>query len=135
MVCTPTSLEDMLFWLEIYRDDEVRKQMYAAPTESAEELWNYLSKRKFFTAWIGGKRIGGFTLSIEKDLLATFGIVLHSSYRNRGLGPCLVALLQSEAKKLGIKTLRTDVYEDNQRCIKVLNRDGFRKFVWMEKNI
>jgi GNAT superfamily N-acetyltransferase len=135
MSCSPASMEDMPFWLEIYGDGEVRKQMYSAPINSPGELWNYLLNRKVFTAWIDGLRVGGFTISAEKDLLATFGLVLHPSHRERGYGSNLLELLESEAKKLGIKTLRADIYEDNYPCIKLLNRDGFRRFIWMEKNI
>jgi RimJ/RimL family protein N-acetyltransferase len=133
--CTPLTREDLPFWLEIYKDDEVRKQMYAAPTGSAEELWSYLSHRKVFTVWVEKKCVGGFTITIEKDLLATFGIAIHPEFRGCGYGAKIMGLLESEARKLGLKTLRADVYEDNHPCIRMLNRDGFRRFIWMEKNI
>jgi len=135
MTCTPATKDDMSFWLEIYRDDEVRNQMYAAPIQSTEELWTYLSNRMVFTAWVDGDRIGGFTITREKDLMVTFGIAIHPDYRKRGLGKTLMGLLEIEASKMGTKTLRADVYEDNQPCIRLLNRDGFRRFIWMEKNI
>jgi ribosomal protein S18 acetylase RimI-like enzyme len=135
MSCTSATLEDMSFWLEIYSDEEVRNQMYAAPLQSADELWSYLSNRKVFTAWVDGNRIGGFTITREKDLIATFGIAIHPDYRTRGWGKSLMRLLEIEASKMAVKTLRADVYEDNQPCIKMLKSDGFRRFIWMEKNI
>lgn len=133
--CTRATRDDMLFWLEIYKDEEVRRQMYAAPTASTDALWDYLSHRHVFTAWAGKKRFGGFTLTIEKGLLATFGIVIHPEFRDCGYGPTLLGMLESEARKLGIKTLRADVYDDNHACIRMLNGEGFRRFIWMEKNI
>jgi RimJ/RimL family protein N-acetyltransferase len=133
--CTPLTRDDLPFWLEIYTNDEVSRQMYAAPTGSAEELWNYLSHRKVFTVWVEKKRVGGFTITIEKDLLATFGIAIHPGFRGCGYGRAIMGLLESEARKLGLRTLRADVYEDNDPCIRLLNRNGFRRFIWMEKNI
>jgi ribosomal protein S18 acetylase RimI-like enzyme len=135
MTCSPATMEDMPFWLEIYRDKEVRNQMYAAPIQSAEELWTYLSNRNVFTAWVDGNRIGGFTITMEKDLLATFGIAIHPQYRKRGWSIHLMRLLENEASRMGVKTLRADVYEDNQPCIRALNGNGYRRFIWMEKNI
>lgn len=130
-----TSRSDMAFWLEMYRDEEVSRQMYAAPTDSEKLLWDYLAPRNVFTVWRETERIGGFTLSPEKDLLATFGVVIHPKYRNQRLGESLMSLVFQESKKLGIKTLRADIYDDNKPCIYLMNNCGFRKFIWMEKNI
>jgi GNAT superfamily N-acetyltransferase len=133
--CAKATQEDINFWQEMYLDDEVKKQMYAAPTESVMALWDYLSSRHVFTVWVDDDRVGGFTISNEKDLIATFGIVIHRRYRKKGMGDFLMNELVTEAKKLGVKTLRADVYEDNIACLRVLSRKGFRRFIWLEKNI
>ena len=121
--------------MQIYRDKEVKRQMYAAPTESPEILWTYISSRHAYTVWDKAQRIGVFSISKERDLLATFGIAIHPDFRGSGYGKDIIRLLTETALSLGIKTLRADVYEDNRACIKVLAADGFRKFIWMEKNL
>ena len=126
---------DMSFWLEMYRDEEVKKQMYAAPLETPSDLWDYLSPRQVFTVWLNANRVGGFTISLERDLLATFGIVIHPTHRKKRISQFVVQQLEKEAKKMGVKTLRADVYDDNFACIKSLSGQGFRRFIWMEKNI
>lgn len=125
----------MLFWLEIYNDEEARRQMRVAPTASADALWEYLSHRQVFTAWAGKTRVGGFTLTIEKELVATFAIAIHLEFRGCGYGAIVLGMIESEARSLGLKTLRADVYEDNHPCIRTLHRGGFRRFAWVEKNV
>lgn len=126
---------DSEFWLEIYRDGEVKRQMYSAPVDSAESLIGYLSTRKTFTVWLDNQRIGGFTITQEKDRMASFGIVLKASHRGKWLSSQIMNLLEIEAHKLGVMTLRGDVYADNAPSIKALANAGFRKFLWFEKNI
>jgi len=43
--------------------------------------------------------------------------------------------MKEEAKKMGVLTLRADVYSDNAPCIHLLGKAGFRRFVWFETNI
>jgi RimJ/RimL family protein N-acetyltransferase len=131
----PFEPADAQFWLEIYCDKEVKKQMYAAPTDSAAALIAYLSARRVFTVWLGDLRVGGFTITPEKDRLATFGIVVASSHRGRGLSSEIMRLMEREARNLGVLTLRGDVYADNVPSIRALENAGFRKFLWLEKNI
>ena len=131
----PFEPADAQFWLGIYRDEKVKKQMYAAPTDSADALISYLSARRVFTVWLGDLRVGGFTITTEKDRLGTFGIVVESSHRGRGLSSEIMRLMEHEARNLGVLTLRGDVYADNMPSIRALENAGFRKFLWFEKNI
>jgi RimJ/RimL family protein N-acetyltransferase len=129
------SAKDAKFWLLLYEDEDVKRQMYAAPITSEEELVSYLTKRKVFTVFMGEKPVGGFTITPEKDHLATFGFLIHPEYRGHGISHNILKLLQLEANKLGIFTLRADVYADNMPSIRALENMGFRKFIWLEKNI
>jgi RimJ/RimL family protein N-acetyltransferase len=135
LVALPFSASDAGFWLDIYRDEEVKKQMYAAPTDSAYSLISYLSARKVFTVWMQDKRVGGFTITPEKDRMATFGIVVESQQRGKRLSSEIMRLMEKEAANLGALTLRGDVYADNSPSIRALENAGFRKFLWYEKNI
>ncbi len=135
LVALPFGASDAGFWLDIYRDEEVKKQMYAAPTDSADALIAYLSAREVFTVWLRDQRVGGFTITPEKDRMATFGIVVESSQRGKGISSEIMRLMEWEAVKLGALTLRGDVYADNTASIRALESAGFRKFLWFEKNI
>jgi len=126
---------DAGFWLQLYNDPEVRKQMYAAPVSSEAELSAYLSTRTVFTVLADGNPVGGFTITPEKDRLATFGIVVAEGSRGQGLGWQIMKLAEETAAEMGFLTLRGDVYADNYPSIRVLERSGFRKFLWFEKNI
>ena len=124
-----------LFWLEIYRDHTVKHQMYAAPTESEKDFIEYLKPRLVYTVFFDDKPIGGFTLTKEKDRIGTFGIVLHPSYRGKGFSKCIMEELELKAREEDLLTLRADVYSDNYPCIRALEKNGFRRFIWFEKNI
>jgi RimJ/RimL family protein N-acetyltransferase len=127
---------DMSFWMSLYGDPEVKQQMYAVPMESESALWDCLAKRtKVYTVWDHDQRVGGFSLGEVSPFIATFGIALHADWRGKGFGHPLVHLLEAEAIKSGYKTLRADVYADNLNSIRLLERDGFRKFIWLEKNL
>jgi hypothetical protein len=66
---------------------ELYDNAYAAPTDSAVALISYFSARKVFTVWQGGRPVGGFTISPEKDRMAAFSIVAASSQRGRQIMP------------------------------------------------
>ena len=131
----PYSKDDSAFWLSLYRDTEVKKQMYAAPTNSEEDLTEYLADRHVFTVFLDNTPVGGFTITQEKDHLASVGFVLHPNYRGLGIAGKILKLVEVEAKRLGIYTLRADVYADNHPSLRTLESAGFRKFLWLEKNM
>lgn len=131
----PATENDLEFWMEIYHDPIVRNQMYAVPLNDKGSFWQYLSAKNVHTVWEGTQRIGGFTLVELDKSLASFGIVLHSQYRNKGYGKGLMDCLQSCASEMGYRTLRADVFDDNKDCLDLLSSTGFRRFVWLEKNI
>ncbi|MBA3354127.1 MAG: GNAT family N-acetyltransferase [Blastocatellia bacterium] len=122
-------------WWKFYQDPEVKRQMYAAPLANVTELMGFLSGRQLFSVLLGEKIVGGFTITPEKDRLATFGLLLSSEVRGRGLGRRIATLLQQQARAMNILTLRADVYADNYPCIRALEATGFRKFIWLEKNL
>lgn len=131
----PFNPDHARFWLEIYRDETVKHQMYAAPTESEKDLIEYLKPRLVYTVFFEGKPIGGFTLTKEKDRMGTFGIVLHPNCRGHGFSKCIMEELELRAREEDLLTLRGDVYSDNYPCIRALEKSGFRRFIWFEKNI
>lgn len=127
---------DLEFWMSMYRDAEVIPQMYAAPMESHEAFWKYLHReQKAFTVWKKGERIGGFFLSPVTQFIGTFSIVIHKDFRGSGYGYQVMRLIEKNAIQEGYRTLRADVYADNLKSIHLLEKCGFRQFIWLEKNI
>jgi RimJ/RimL family protein N-acetyltransferase len=135
IVARPVVQGDVVAWQAIYRDPQVRKQMYAAPHDNADRLWDYFRERRFFSVFSGDRLLGGFNLYDIDGTRASFGIVLSTEVRGSGLGLELMCLMKEEAKKMGVLTLRADVYSDNAPCIHLLGKAGFRRFVWFETNI
>jgi RimJ/RimL family protein N-acetyltransferase len=128
--------KDISFWMDMYKDAEVKRQLYAVPLDSAQALSDYLHcEQKAFTVWRRDKRIGGFLLSEVAPFIATFTIVIHRDFRSRGYGRSLMALVEATALQEGFRTLRADVYSDNTASITRLEKCGFRHFIWLEKNI
>jgi RimJ/RimL family protein N-acetyltransferase len=114
----PMTLQDIPFWKEMYSDPETQKQMYAPPAGSDRELLNYFyqpGKLQAFTVTLDGKPVGGFTVEKDNESTGTFGFVVHSKYRNRGFGHKLVQMVEQKAKEMGIRTIRADVYSDNEK--------------------
>ena len=133
---TPVKRKDVSFWMDMYKDVEVKRQLYAVPLDSAQALFDYLHcEQKAFTVWHRDKRIGGFFLSAVAPFIATFAFVIHRDFRSRGYGRRLMALVESTALQEGFRTLRADVYSDNTASITRLEKCGFRHFIWLEKNI
>jgi RimJ/RimL family protein N-acetyltransferase len=135
IVAKPIVQSDVVAWQAIYRDPQVRKQMYAAPHDNADRLWDYLRERRFFSVFSGDRLLGGFNLYDIDGTRASFGIVFSTEARGTGLGMELMRLLKEEAKNMGVLTLRADVYSDNAPCIHLLEKAEFRRFVWFETNI
>lgn len=127
---------DLNYWMELYKDPEVRRHMYAVPMNSKEALWEYLNcEQKAFTVWENDQRIGGFLLSTVAPFLGTFSIVIHKKFRGSGYGHKVMGLIEVQALREGYTTLRADVYVDNFSSLKLLAKCGFRKFIWLEKNL
>ena len=127
--------EEMEFWRELYRDPDVARQMYAVPIDDEEALRESFAEGAF-VVWEGNRRVGGFTITREKQHRGTFGIVIHKEYRGQGYGLRVIKeLVEPKAWEMGLMTLRADVYLDNIASRRLLDRAGYREFVWVEKNI
>ena len=131
----PIEDADLPFWMALYSDPEVRRQMYAAPIDTLSEFKSFLRKRTVFTVFQEGHRIGGFTITRESQFMGTFGFLVHPNERGKSYGGQIMLLLEKQAIQMGLKTLRADVYDDNISSIRSLEKSGFRRFIWMEKNI
>lgn len=120
----------------MYQDNSSRANLYSAPRVSSAKLWIYLTTdQKAFTVRRGATRVGGFLLSAVTKCIGTFSVVIHPRFRRLGYGHKVMSLVFQAAKAEGFRTLRADVYADNDASLALLRKSGFRDFVWLEKNL
>lgn len=134
----PIAREDMPFFRKMYADQETIKQMYKSPDVDDETLYNYFQKpgnSEAFTVTFDEMPVGGFTIAKNDETIGTFGIVLDPKFRGRGWGVEVVGLIEEAAKKMGLLTLRVDVYADNSKMLRILEKTKYRPFIWLEKNL
>jgi RimJ/RimL family protein N-acetyltransferase len=135
LIARPMHENELGFWRTLYSDPEVKRQMYAAPLGSDVEFKAFLRKRTLFTVYKGEEPIGGFSITREGETMGTFGFLISQAHRRKGYGNPIIRMLEQQARRMGIHTLRADVYEDNVPSIKALENQQFRRFIWVEKNI
>jgi len=138
--CRRILKRDLKFWKEVYLDHEVKTHMNAMPMDNDKQFWEYLNHSDRYVVFQtdSGQEvecIGGFSLYEREDKIASFGIVIHPTFRGQGLGMVVLQFLSDTAKDLGIKTLKADVYEENTPCISLLKSGGFKPIVFLEKNL
>jgi RimJ/RimL family protein N-acetyltransferase len=136
--CRRTIKKDLPFWREVYADPSVRKYMalWGREPNETQEFWEYLNEAERFVVYNPNEElIGGFTLYHRENKTASFGIVTHPKFRGKGLGNVIFSFIESTAKDLGIKTLKADVYKDNEPSLHLLKSNGFRPVVFLEKDI
>ena len=118
-----------------YESDEARNQMYAIPSKD-EDIWRYFSENcKTFMVFQNDSEVAIFSLSKIDGGVGSFGIIVKAEYRGKGMGLEVMKMVEKEAKKMGIRTLRADVYIDNKASLRMLEKANFRPFVWLEKNL
>ncbi len=57
---------------------------------------------------------------------ATIGIIIDYPYRGQGFGKQAIALIKKEAKKLGMKKLRLEVFVDNKPAVSLYKKSDFK---------
>jgi RimJ/RimL family protein N-acetyltransferase len=127
----------MSFWCEVYADPEVRDNMYSGSTTPEGVLQRISGGHAFTVVTAAGTPVGTFTLHPVEGpgSLATAGFALHSDYRKQGLAAMMLTRLEEKAQQLGYRTLRFDIYTQNEKAIRAVGAAGFRPFTWFEKNI
>lgn len=124
---------DVRLWRSLHADDN--NMMYPLPTRDGA-LWKQLTETNAHIVVDGvGCVIGAFTLRIIAPGIASFGVVVSKELRGSGCGVRVMELCESVARNLGIRTLRADVYTDNAPAQGLLKSQGFREFLWLEKNL
>jgi RimJ/RimL family protein N-acetyltransferase len=139
--CRRIAKKDLSFWKDVYKDSSTLDNMNSiSEIKNTKDLWHHLNKIDRYVVLtldrgMEDEVIGGFSFYNKKDEEATFGLVSHPKFRGQGLGYVIIDWLTDIAKDLGIKTLKADVYSDNEACLSVLRKKGFRELVYLEKQL
>ncbi len=64
--------------------------------------------------------IGFFDLEISNDQAYAHNLHISSDYRGRFIGPYILRYMESEAKKLGVSSIKGKVFRSNQKFINFL---------------
>ena len=86
-------------------------------------------------AWQDGQAVGlidcfaGFSTFAAKPLLNVHDIVVHASWRGRGIGQALLAWAEQRAAELGCCKLTLEVLSNNARAMASYRQAGFAPYV------
>lgn len=101
--------------------------------------WSGSPVISIYVLTIGNKKIGWFSIKRSDNLKeGEFGMMINEPYRNKGYGRQMMKLIEEEAKKLGIKKMKLQVFEDNKPAIKVYKKSGYKethRLIAMEKKL
>lgn len=80
--------------------------------------------------------IGCFVLRQKNKDEVMIGLVVDFKYQNKGYGQKMLECIEIEAKKLGVKRIKLNVFKDNTIARRIYQKAGFkeiRKEIVMEK--
>lgn len=86
-------------------------------------------ERRAFAYKTGGDYVGGCAISIRSNEYGKYGhfsyFSVRSDLRNNGIGSRILDFAVDYLEKLGIQTMRLNVYKDNPDAIRLYERNGF----------
>ena len=99
---------------------------------------NCSNNKRYYILLANGKPVGWFNIRLSDSKEATIGIIIDYPHQGQGFGKQAVVLIKKEAKKLGMKRLRLEVFLDNKPAINLYKKTGFKitaKVLVMERKI
>jgi len=131
------SRKDWDFLLRVRNKKEYRSFFLNKHTITKKEHYTYMKKQESnpeFFIWIiayKGKD-AGYVRILGNDI----GIIIKKNYHGKGIGSDALKLLESKAKKLGIKKLVGRVLIHNKISKKLFVKNNYNlKMYWYEKDI
>lgn len=71
----------------------------------------------------------------QEGAACEFAVMVHPCWQGKGLGRHLLGCMVEIARRLGFKTLRMHVWEENERMLKMLSDFGFHMNAFVEYNV
>ena len=128
---------DWDFILKLRNDKKYRKNFYNQHTITKKEHYTYLKKQKKnpnFVQWIitYNNDDVGYVRILDSDV----SIIVDKKYNNKGIGTNALSLIETKAKKLGIKKLVGRVMIGNKNSKEIFLKNNYKLLMlWLEKDI
>jgi RimJ/RimL family protein N-acetyltransferase len=131
-------LDDMLDYINglITEDTYIEKSGNLVTHDEEEEVLTKMLARMSLgefvnvVALVDGKYAGSGDVrrgKLRHSHVANLGISIAKEYRDEGIGTELLKTLIDEGKKLGLRLLTLNCYENNERALHVYESLGFKK--------
>ena len=136
----PINLVDFQFIADSWSEPKNNKFMFTHRI-TAQETKNRIKNKNSFTyiVEVDGERVGNLNLrKVPDDQSGRLGIIIDYRYQSKGYGKEAMKLLEKEAKKLGIKKLRLEVFVSNKVAVNLYKKMGYKEFerlIAMEKKV
>jgi len=117
---------DQHFWFisSLFRSPNVK--YFLTKKISVRELkeLNRSPRRNDYILLANNKNIGWFNIRQSVNPKeGSFGVIIDKSYQGKGYGKQAMEIIEREARRLGIKNMKLEVIETNERAIKLYGGD------------
>lgn len=82
--------------------------------------------RRYYLLLIDKKPVGWFNIRLADTKEATIGMIIDKPHQGKGFGKQAMVLIKKEAKTLGMKKLRLEVFVDNKPAVNLYKKSGFK---------
>ena len=102
-----------------------------------KEHYEYMEKQKSntnFYQWVSfdGEKNVGYIRLLEDDV----SVIVDQKFQNKGIGTIMLALMEKEAKKIGLKKIKALVRKNNFSSEKIFLKNNYQlKILMFEKEI
>ena len=116
-----------------FKDDFLEQQKVLTKKEHYEYMEKQKSNANFYQ-WISSdeeKNVGYIRL-LEDDV----SVIVDQKFQNKGIGTIMLALMEKEAKKIGLKKIKALVRKNNFSSEKIFLKNNYQlKILTFEKEI
>jgi len=116
-----------------FKDDFLEQQKVLTKKEHYEYMEKQKSNTNFYQ-WISSdeeKNVGYIRL-LEDDV----SVIVDQKFQNKGIGTIMLALMEKEAKKIGLKKIKALVRKNNFSSEKIFLKNNYKlKILMFEKEI
>jgi len=116
-----------------FKDDFLEQQKVLTKKEHYEYMEKQKSNTNFYQ-WISfdGKKNVGYIRLLEDDV----SVIVDQKFQNKGIGTIMLALMEKEAKKIGLKKIKALVRKNNFSSEKIFLKNNYQlKILTFEKEI
>jgi RimJ/RimL family protein N-acetyltransferase len=116
-----------------FKDDFLEQQKVLTKKEHYEYMEKQKSNTNFYQ-WISfdGKKNVGYIRLLEDDV----SVIVDQKFQNKGIGTIMLALMEKEAKKIGLKKIKALVRKNNFSSEKIFLKNNYQlKILMFEKDI